>query len=298
MNSIFFFLVFSLNSVTILATIESPPTSCQNKCGSIPIKYPLGSGFGCRVSTHLSLAHHLSHQTATSSPSLKTMNKKMSNSSSQPMPAHTQPSTQHRCLHAYPCTLLPTSTFQLGPSLFILIGCHPPTSALYSKGNPICDASYNHLCASLHSCPSILSLGLPIYSSTDTCCGYSPANLNAKGDLDINALRCASYVSVVSLGDIPTDPNRCEYGLALKYDQVGLDHIEMICNACEKSDGVCGYSPPKNNFVCVCKNGNSSSDCYNVNNQVSSFYWTSGGSSYRLSAFLLLFLFLSELLKL
>ncbi|KAI3852951.1 hypothetical protein MKX03_014494 [Papaver bracteatum] len=340
MISTLFFLVFSLSSVTIPATIESPPPappSCQNKCGSIPIKYPFGSGFGCGSPRF--------YPSITCSSSSSSSSKSSSDSNIITIPQdHEQedgqliltthagtypvtsisyeastltinPTQMSTCLsmHSSPNFGLDwSSPFQLGPSLFILIGCRPPTSALFSKGNPICDASLNHLCASLHSCPSILSLGLPVYSSTDTCCVYSPANLNAKGDLDINAFKCASYVSVVSLGDIPTDPNRWEYGLALKYNQVGLDHInyniEMICNACEKSDGVCGYSPPKNNFVCVCQNGNSSSDCYNVNNQVSSFYWTSGGSShllghgslhyYVLPAFLFLFLFLSELLKL
>ncbi|OVA14220.1 Wall-associated receptor kinase galacturonan-binding domain [Macleaya cordata] len=281
---LFFLLLLFLFSIITSAITEPPPppppppSSCQNKCGSLPIKYPFGTGFGCgsprfypsvscsSTGDQLIFTTHAGSYPITSisySTSILTITPTLMSTCSS--------------MHSSPNFGLDwSSPFQLGPSLFILLACQPPTSSLTSKsGNPICDSSYSHLCTSLHTCPTLLSLGLPMFSPINTCCVYSPANLNAKGDLDLKALKCAGYSSVLSLGDIPTDPNRWEYGVALKYNEVGLDNyynIAMMCEACEKSDGVCGYAPPRNNFVCVCKNGNSSSDCYNL---VSNF-WSSG----------------------
>lgn len=82
---------------------------------------------------------------------------------------------------------------------------------------------------------------------------------------------------MVSLGEYPTDPSRWEYGVTLQFSDGGLDNYNFAtaCEACEKSKGACGYAPPSNYFVCVCKNGvNTSTDCYG---QVD--YWNSNGYS-------------------
>lgn len=88
-------------------------------------------------------------------------------------------------------------------------------------------------------------------------------------DLDLQGLKCTGFSSVVSFGDSPAeiaDPNRWVYGVSLQFGaQSGLDgqDFSTSCGACEKSNGVCGYAPPRNYFVCVCQNGvNSSTDCY------------------------------------
>jgi hypothetical protein len=67
-----------------------------------------------------------------------------------------------------------------------------PTSSL-----TLCDPSYSHLCASLYTCLAIVSVGLPL---------FPPTNLNGKGELDLHALNCNGYSSVVSMGQYPTDP--------------------------------------------------------------------------------------------
>ncbi|KAK9949564.1 hypothetical protein M0R45_005081 [Rubus argutus] len=56
-------------------------------------------------------------------------------------------------------------------------------------------------------CPSVTGLDLPLFPPTNTCCVYSPGNLDAKGELDLRGLKCKGYTSVVSLGDYPTDPS-------------------------------------------------------------------------------------------
>lgn len=95
---------------------------------------------------------------------------------------------------------------------------------------------------------------------------YSPANLDSRDELNLHELNRAGYASVVSLGNVPSDPMQWEYGMVLKYNLGGLDSYNTApsCRACELSGGVCGYAPPHNSFVCVCQNGvNTTTDCYN-----------------------------------
>lgn len=108
---------------------------------------------------------------------------------------------------------------------------------------------------------------------------YAPANFYGKGELELDELKCDGYSSVVSLGDYPTDASHWEYGVALKYINDVLDNsvIGSKCNSCEMSDGICGYAPPSNSFVCVCKNGyNTTVDCYNNNlyGQTEEQFWS------------------------
>ncbi|KAL0302215.1 UNVERIFIED_CONTAM: hypothetical protein Sangu_3112400 [Sesamum angustifolium] len=128
--------------------------------------------------------------------------------------------------------------FQLGSSTFILLACSSSTI----KGNPICDPSSAYLCPSIYTCTGVVSLGLPLFPPTNSCCVYSPANLDPNVELDIRELKCGGYTSVVSLGDLPTDPGQWLYGVALKYTLGGLDsyNIAPSCRACEMSGGVCG----------------------------------------------------------
>lgn len=41
--------------------------------------------------------------------------------------------------------------------------------------------------------------------------------------------------------------------------------METKCTSCEMSGGVCGYATSDNSFLCVCKNGNTTSDCSSDN---------------------------------
>ncbi|XP_042492954.1 wall-associated receptor kinase-like 20 [Macadamia integrifolia] len=258
---------------------SQPSSSCQAKCGSLTVKYPLGTGFGCgspRFNPYVTC----SSSSSSSSPDgdhdqlLLT-----THTGSYPITAISYatstltitPPNMSTCSSMQPSQNLGIdwpSPFQLGPSVFVLLSCPPPTSSsLTVKGLPICDSTYNYLCASIHTCPAVASLGLSLFAPTNTCCVYSPANLDPKGDLDLKALGCASYASVLSLGQYPTDPNKWEYGVALKYnnDVGSLDSfVATNCEVCERSGGACGYGPPRNYFLCVCNNGvNTSTDCYN-----------------------------------
>ncbi|CAA7406781.1 unnamed protein product [Spirodela intermedia] len=249
--------------------------SCNNSCGSLPVRYPFGTGFGCGSplffpsvtctsggisddggSDQLVLTTHtgtypinsISYSTSTLTIS---------------------PSTMSNCITMLPSTanfgLDWAGPFQLGPSMFVLLGCSANTSSLsYKNSAPICDMSQSHVCESLYSCPGMLSLGIPIFAPANSCCVYSPASLGPKGELDLADLHCAAYTSVMSYGDVATDPLRWQYGVVLKFGQTRFEEYggAEMCGACESSGGVCGYTPPRNYFSCVCAGGvNSSIDC-------------------------------------
>ncbi|XP_058106491.1 uncharacterized protein LOC131249741 [Magnolia sinica] len=260
----------------ILAT--SP--SCRSTCGSLPVKYPLGTGPGCgspRFQPSVSCAPNdqLLLTTHTGSYPITSVSYATSTLTITPPLMSTCSS-----MHPSPNFGLDWATpFQVGPSIFLLLSCASPSSSLTYKGTLLCDLSNSHLCSSLYTCPSVSSLGLASFAPSTSCCVYSPANLGPHMDLDVQGLKCGGYASVVSVGDSPSDPTRWEYGVALKFGQGGLDNYNFAtaCDACEKSDGVCGYSPPRNFFVCVCKNGvNTTSDCVG---QVVVDFWNAGPGS-------------------
>ncbi|KAL8475115.1 hypothetical protein ACS0TY_031518 [Phlomoides rotata] len=246
-------LLLSLTFHSFLTTTLSSNSPCKKTCGSLEVKYPFGTGEGCGSPRfhpyvacsggRLLLTTHKGTYTITSinyaSAVISVAPPCMSNCTSM------QPS---------PITfgLDWASPFQLGPSSFILFGCS-------STQNSICDPSY--LCASFYSCPAVVELGLP----TNSCCVYSPANLDPNNQLDLGELKCAGYSSVAELGDVPTDPARWRYGVALKYT-LGVYETAPSCRGCEESGGVCGYGPPRNSFVCVCDQyGNTTTDCNSYN---------------------------------
>ncbi|XP_054807732.1 wall-associated receptor kinase-like 20 [Prosopis cineraria] len=278
------FLLF-LSSPTIAT---GGAVSCRDTCGSTPVKYPFGTGPGC--------GSPLFHPYITCAPNTTGGDQLYLTTQSGSYPITSISYTTSTLTIAPPCmstcTFMQTSPtnfgldwttpFQIGSSTFILLSCEPPTSSLTVKSTPICDLSYDHLCAALYSCPSVVSLGLPLFGPTNTCCVYSPANLDDKGELNLRSLKCQAYSSVMSLGDNPTDPTRWEYGVAVKYSYGNLDNsvVSSKCNSCEMSGGICGYGLPGNSFVCVCKGGfNTSLDCSN-RSQNPDFIWGSDSAPF------------------
>lgn len=264
MNShVFFFLVIFFGT-TFTSWSQNP--ICRTNCGTLEIKYPFGTGTGCgspRFHPFVTCSadgNHLLLTTHTGSYPITTINYLSSTLTISPpymSNCTTMQSSQNLGLDW-------ASPFQLGPSTFILLSCTTPNSLLTMKNKHICDPSSIYLCALIYRCPAVVDLGLPLAPPTNSCCVYSPANLDSGDELNLLELKCAGYTSVVSLGDIPPDPVQWEYGVVLKYTLGGLDsyNIAPSCPSCELSGGVCGYTPPRNSFVCVCGNGvNTSTDC-------------------------------------
>lgn len=236
--------------------------SCRSTCGSIPVKYPFGTDNGCgspRFHPYVRCSPGWEKLLLTT----HTGSYPISSISYDTSTLTITPSLMSTCNSMQPSPNLGldwASPFQLGPSTFLLLSCTPPSSSASS----ICDPSSSHLCDSFYTCPSVVGLDLPLFPPSNTCCVYSPANFNSKGELDLRLLKCEGYTSIVSLQDFPTDPNQWEYGVSLKYTNGAYDsyYLNNECNACEESGGVCGYSPPEDSFVCVCDNGvNTTTKC-------------------------------------
>ncbi|WOL06252.1 hypothetical protein Cni_G14984 [Canna indica] len=267
-------------------------STCSNKCGSLDVRYPFGTGYGCGS------PHFFPSVTCTSSAN---QDDESGGGKDQQLTLTTHtgkypitaisyststltvtPPLMSTCSAMHPSTpnfgLDWSAPFQLASSVFVLLACPAPTSSLANHGNLICDAASGpRLCGALLACPAVAALGLPLFAPTNTCCVYSPASLGPKGDLDLQGLRCATYASVAALGSTPVDAGTWQYGVALQYGEaqkeIEVDGVAEACAACERSDGACGYAPPKNYFVCACKSGvNTSTDCYGLDEELKDFW--------------------------
>ncbi|XP_038903465.1 uncharacterized protein LOC120090047 [Benincasa hispida] len=272
-----------LTSISISAhrsAAVSPP--CRTTCGTLSIKYPFGTGYGCG-------SPRFSSQVTCSSDdrfllNTHTGNYPITSISYSDSTVVISPPSMSTCskMHESSQTLGIdwTGPFQLGSSAFLLLDCKSPSVSLSIRGSGVCDLSYAHLCASIYSCPSVVDLGLPLFPPTNSCCVYSPANFDGKGELDLRELKCGGFSSIVSLGEYETNPMRWEYGVELKYGYGALENsvMESKCKGCEMSGGACGFTPPENLFVCVCERGfNTTTDCKS-NDLTQEFFWSSASS--------------------
>ncbi|KAF5960476.1 hypothetical protein HYC85_001685 [Camellia sinensis] len=281
---------------TTQRTLATEEPACRTKCGRLAIKYPFGTGYGCgspRFHPYITCTpggDHLLLTTRAGSYPITSISYANSTLTITP-PSMSTCTAMHPSASPFNLGLDWTSPFQLGPSTFILLSCAPPTSSLTINGTPICDPSSTpYLCATIYTCPAVTALGLPLFPETNTCCVYSPANLDDDNELELDAMGCAGYASVVGLGGVPTDPAQWEYGVEVKYTMGGLDsyNIDPNCRGCEMSDGVCGYAPPSNSFLCVCKNGyNTSTDCYSSNLDQAMFLSSTSHSTWKVGLGLL-----------
>ncbi|KAI4345259.1 hypothetical protein L6164_012398 [Bauhinia variegata] len=262
-----FLILFLFPMIPFTGTADTA-ASCRDTCGSLQVKYPFGTGLGCGSPlfhpyiscTSNGTGDQLFLKTHTGTYPVTSISYTTSTLTITPPFMSTCTSMQTSPNFGLDWT----SPFQIGSPSFILLSCPSPTSSLTINASPICDPSNNHLCAAIYTCPAVVALGLPLFPPISTCCVYSPANLNNKGELDLRSLKCGAYASVVSLEDNPTDPTHWVYGVSLKYSYGALDSnvVSSKCDSCEISGGVCGYAPPENSFVCVCKGGyNVSTDC-------------------------------------
>ncbi|XP_042404217.1 uncharacterized protein LOC121994138 [Zingiber officinale] len=283
---LFLFLLLLLLHLIFLPRSDSS-AACSTKCGSLDVRYPFGTGFGCGApnffpavtcdgdsdsNRQLTLNTHVGKYPITS----------ISYSAST---VTVMPPLMSTCATMHPAGspafgLDWSAPFQIAPaaSVFVLLACASPLAV----GPPLCDpAAGPRLCSSLLACPAVAAIGLPLYAPTNTCCVYSPAGLGPKGDLDIQRLGCSSYASVKSTGPwSQTDASTWEYGVVLQYGEAGTSVAEDVvtaeaCSACEGSGGACGYAPPKDYFVCVCDSGlNTSTDCYGLSADELKNFWS------------------------
>ncbi|KAK7828098.1 pentatricopeptide repeat-containing protein [Quercus suber] len=245
------------------ATAHNTPINgtCDDTCGTIPIKYPFGTGFGCG---HPVFARYIKCSSGTLQFSTGTG---IYTISSIDYPSNTivltDPlmSTCSSMQNSGSFILDRTSPFTITSDvIFVLLGCST-TSPVFDADEELCDTgSGSRICRGLYSCKGVTGIGLPQNAPVSTCCVYdSPLGLGSGYALDLPKLQCSSYTSIYGFGDDEGDPMKWKFGISLQYND---SYDTETCKDCEASGGLCGFAGLDQSFACVCKNGaNSSNNC-------------------------------------
>lgn len=262
--SIFFFLLLHLLPL-ISAQI------CQRSCGKDILKYPFGSGPGCGhplFQPYISCSQQrLTFTTHTGSYYLTSIDY-----TNQVI--HISDPTMSTCSFTVPSkgfALNWDAPFTFHDStIFALLDCssnsssictsNPETQGVLDKNSKLLCDQGTPICSLLNSCrPISTTINMPISS----CCVYTPVNLGPSFEMDLQKLQCASYSGFYDFNDQQSDPEKWNYGIAIKYKFSVTNDFPSNCAACEKSFGVCGYNGPSNSFICNCPNGvNTTTDCF------------------------------------
>ncbi|KAG9439093.1 hypothetical protein H6P81_019258 [Aristolochia fimbriata] len=236
---------------------------CRDRCGSIPIKYPLGSGLGCghpELSPYIRCTDDDGGALQVDTRSGVYAVTAVDYPSSTLTLADPLMSTCAAMRDSGGFSLDPAAPFRLLPrDRFLLLGCST-SSPVFDPDVPLCDApsASRHLCRGLYSCR-----GAP-GDPDSTCCLYVDGSTTVDDgfSLDLPKLQCASYTSVLGFGDREGDPMKWDYGIALTFNRDS--YATDACDACEASDGTCGFDPAnRDSFLCACRNGiNTTASCY------------------------------------
>lgn len=235
--------------------------TCQNTCGTIPVKFPFGTGFGCG---HPDFARYvkcsygaLQFSTGTGIYNISSVDYQ----SSTMIVADPFMSTCSSMENSGSFRLDRASPFTLTPdNIFVLLGCST-TSTLFDPDDDLCDTgSGSRICRGMYSCKGITGLGLEQNAPISTCCVYeSTLSLGSGYSLDLPKLQCSSYTSIYEFGD-EGDPMKWKYGISLQYNN---SYYTEPCNNCETSGGICGFAELDESFACICPNGvNTTNNCY------------------------------------
>ncbi|KAK2966707.1 hypothetical protein RJ640_007994, partial [Escallonia rubra] len=236
--------------------------TCHDTCGSVPLKFPFGSGFGCG---HPAFARYikcssgnLQFSTGTgvyivssidySSNSLVLSDPFMSTCASM------QNSGSFRLDRASPFSLA-------AEDMFVLLGCST-TSPLFDQNEDLCDTGSGlRVCRGLYSCKGVTGIGLEPNAPISTCCVYyPPIALGPDYGLDLPKLQCSSYTSLYGFGGDEGDPMKWQFGISLQYND---SYNTESCKNCEASGGLCGFAGLDQSFACICRNGlNTTTNCY------------------------------------
>lgn len=252
-----------LFSIISLHSVHSQ--TCQKTCGSIPIRYPFGTGPGCGdphfqsyVVCNQQQLSFFTHRGCYPITSIDYDNRVLYISDpSMSTCSCTQPSKGFSLDWNAPFSFHDST-------IFALLDCSVANSPIYTPTNstfPPCDPHGAGICSLLYSCQAVSSrIGMPV----STCCVYSPVDLGPSFAMDLGKLQCGSYSGLYGFNGQESNPGAWQYGVALKYKFNFDNDYPSICAACEKSNGVCGYNVgPYNTFSCNCPGGfNTSTDCF------------------------------------
>ncbi|KAK4399849.1 hypothetical protein Sango_1091000 [Sesamum angolense] len=258
-NLITLFLIHPLLAIPSIIPLNG---TCHDKCGSIPIRFPFGSGFGCGhpdFSRYINCSSGiLKFSTATGTYTISSIDY----ASNTLVIADPLMSTCSSMQNSGSFTLDRGSPFSIMPdNIFVLVGCST-TSPVFDRNADFCDTGSGlNVCRGLYSCKGVTGIGLEPNAPISTCCVYDPAmSLGSGNGLNLPKLQCSSYSAIYGFGGSEGDPMKWEYGISLQYNG---SYYSNSCKNCEDSGGVCGFSGSDESFACKCRNGvNTTINCY------------------------------------
>lgn len=250
-------------AIAALPIIPINNITCHDTCGSIPVKFPFGTSFGCG---HPDFARYIS---CSSSVSLQFLTgtgvydiSSIDYDSNTVILTDPLMSTCSSMQNSGSFLLDQDSPFTLTEdNMFVLLGCSR-TSPVFDPYQDLCiTGSGSRVCRGLYSCKAVTGIGLQQNAAPSTCCVYeSPSGFSSGGyTLDVQKLQCSSYSALYGFGNDAGNPMKWNFGISLRYNDT---HYTDSCKNCESSGGVCGFAGLDESFACLCQNGmNSTNNC-------------------------------------
>ncbi|KAL7103650.1 hypothetical protein ACP275_08G192400 [Erythranthe tilingii] len=268
LSSSFCFYTISIIYFSLLLTLTH--SKCRTSCGEIPIKYPFGIDDGCGspyyrhilVCSETGGSAHLEIRTPSGRYPIRNV------SYSDPHLLVSDPS-MWTCRDgddfrpvSRPFSLDTSTHFRLSPQNdYLFFNCS--RDDVIMEARPVFCDRFPEQCDSTCDTSSFLCRHLPECDSSvlsgRSCCSYYPKRSES---LRMMLKHCATYASVYwrNLGITPAFNQIPEYGIRVDFD-IPVTTRCLWCEDGRKRGGTCGFDTQTQDFLCLCDNGNSTTNC-------------------------------------
>lgn len=250
----------------LIVTTKSQSTICRTSCGNISIKYPFSIDDGCGSPYY---RHILACSDSEKKLELRTPSGRyeVRNISYDNPHIVVTDSFMWKCEDGE--NFRPTRPFSLDTSTklklskqneYMFFNCSEEHVIIQPK--PVFCEHFPDHCDSSCDSASYLCRHLPGCSfslTSSSCCSYYP---KASESLRLMLKYCTSYASVYwrDVG-IPQPYDQVpEYGIRIDFDMPVTTRC-LMCQDELKGGGTCGFDTVTQSFLCLCKNGNSTTHC-------------------------------------